>query len=165
MKLLLLSLVFTSCLHTPENYPIDGPDVNNNGIHDEVDVYIEENIKDIDKKNGFKQYAKYLRRSFEFVNDKDKSIQNTFLRLQAMGCISELYWVYDKTLEHLPSRIQSKRNREIRNKHDNMINGITYRTHEQLEIRGRISEHFSGQVTILKPKEETCEFELQGVYK
>lgn len=91
----LLFILFLSCNPFKESTlaELQGPDVNNDGVRDDIGKWIDSlEDKPEDYKKALKQYAKYLRKGFEFVNDKEKSIKNTYRVSYSRDCTSLIYF-------------------------------------------------------------------------
>jgi len=64
-----------------------GADADNNGVRDDIDVYIDSTTADADTKKAFRQYAKAVQSSILDANDASKSITHVTERFRALECL------------------------------------------------------------------------------
>ena len=153
MKFLFVMFISISCFGEPTIEEMMGPDKDGNGVRDDIDRYIDKEIKHKDQNKSFKQYAKYLRLGFKYYEDKEKSIKNTKARLTSFECVSGIW------KRRFPGWKESQKYSEVLDEVELMM----YNSRSSLKVKNMISRDFSGQVTgFAKSYKSTCEFKFEG---
>lgn len=129
------------------NATLLGIDSDNDGIRDDVQRWINENLsnKPAELKLAFRQYAVAMQASLPTSNDKQASIQSSLQSSKAQGC---LYRTGDE------SGLSGKEQEELRKKIDFMY----LNTRERIEAEIKADENFHGQEVTVLSKEEACNF-------
>ena len=115
MKLLLLTILLTtSCLGFSSSSVEDlqGLDKNKNGVRDDVEEWIEKNVDNKLMRLAYLEWSKYVRKSFKYIDNKKKSIANTYQKGGSIQCIGLLYFdIYNKS--YLKGAQEYSRKRKI----------------------------------------------------
>lgn len=129
------------------NATLLGIDSDNDGIRDDVQRWINENLKEQPEelKLAYRQYAIAMQTALPTSNDKEASIQASHATLRAQVC---LYKVGDEI------GIESKDQIETRKK----IKMLLLNTKERIKAELMADKNFHGQTVSVLPKEETCNF-------
>lgn len=64
-----------------------GTDANNDGIRDDIEVYIDSTVYDVATKKALRQYAKAAQSSILEADDPAKSLDNVTKRFRALECL------------------------------------------------------------------------------
>ena len=82
---------------------IKGPDVNQNGIRDDVDLYIEKNFINMEQRQAVKQFAMVLQESLLLDTSRQYPLRKiAFEKSRAIGCI---YQRFSQDTRHKPSNV------------------------------------------------------------
>ena len=127
-----------------------GIDVDNNGVRDDVQVWIESKFADKPNvKNAMLQRAKYMQLEIANADNKAESIKYSRKESDATSCLYTIATgMSGNDLSNLTKEIIK----------------ITYNTKARILAFKRINENFSGQITSSVSREEAlrlCEFEQQ----
>jgi hypothetical protein len=145
--------VIDSSLQVPMPDPVKnnvtllGIDSDNDGIRDDVQRWINENLsnKPTEIKLAFKQYAVAVQASFLTANDKQASIQSSHVSLRSQDCLysqAELLGQNIKEVEQFRQKIKL----------------MYLNTRERIDSELKSDESFHGQEVRNLSKEEACNF-------
>ena len=130
-----------------------GPDKNGDGVRDDIEYWINNSseVKNNNVRRAALFYAKTLRDGLKYVNDKEKSIQNSYLKMKARDCLRNVINDWPRIVSKVSDPILK-----------NMFN-----TEQRLKTQLQVDQHFAGQGgAIYRFAKEACSFELEpGNYK
>jgi len=91
MKYILILLILTSCFSKATLEELQGPDIDNNGVRDDIDEFIDSiDDRNDEYKQALRDYAYFGRESFKYDDNKEKSNKNSYHMLWTQQCISLL---------------------------------------------------------------------------
>jgi len=82
-----------------------GTDANNDGVRDDIEVYIDSTAADANTKKALRQYAKAAQSSILDANDAGKSIAHVTERFRALECLMARTSDFHPTFVELRARI------------------------------------------------------------
>jgi len=82
-----------------------GTDANNDGVRDDIEVYINSTAADANTKKALRQYAKAAQSSILDANDAGKSIAHVTERFRALECLMARTSDFHPTFVELRARI------------------------------------------------------------
>jgi hypothetical protein len=114
--IILISLGAVWYFYEPTPVDMMGKDVDGDGVRDDIQEWIEskKNVTN-DYKRALKQYARFHRNSFQYIDNQEQSNLNTRLTSRASNCVT---LVNDETYQYLQPRLkqQAKLSKMIRKK-------------------------------------------------
>ncbi len=116
MKYISFIIILTSCIGSASLAELQGPDLDNNGVRDDIDQYIDslEDVTD-EYRQALRDYAYYARESFKYDDNKKESIKNSYRMSWAYNCMA---LIGSEAIDHILPKIQefNKVNRAARKK-------------------------------------------------
>jgi len=96
VKIFILAFILTSCFSKATLEELQGPDIDNNGVRDDIDEFIDSiDDRNDEYKQALRDYAYFGRESFKYDDNKEESRKNSYRMAWAYECISlqndELY--------------------------------------------------------------------------